>query len=167
MHRRDRLGKEEELIMRCMECGGTEFQSEKISHLLDGLVRVPATQHTCQSCGDQSVEIGDFETLYHAIANEFVRQQQRLAPTQMRWLRKYMGFSGHDFAARLGIQRETLSNWENGHRDAPLSADLAIRFMVAMGEKFTDYAPKDQAPTIDLSGGIEFHKNSASRWVRA
>jgi transcriptional regulator with XRE-family HTH domain len=58
----------------------------------------------------------------------------------VRYLRKYLGWSGADFAAHMGATRETVSRWETG--DAPIgpTADRLLRLMVVTKTPVDDYS---------------------------
>lgn len=81
----------------------------------------------CSVCGRQSAEIPAIAELFSAIARAVVRKRQTLTGADIKFLRKQMGMKTADFAAAIGVARESVSRWENGHKDPQESADRLIR----------------------------------------
>lgn len=154
-------------MKKCIECGNRSFETSTVDHDVDVLVRVQAQQHTCTECGEVYVDIPDLERLYHSVAQSFARQRERLAPEQIKWLRKFIGFSGQDFAERVDVARETVSQWENGHSTMNYAAEVLLRVMAANGDVFKDYEPEPSEPKVITFNPIPFHANSRGEWVRA
>src|SRR5690606_8452585 len=75
------------------------------------LVGVPARK--CRECGCVRVRIPGIEGLHRTLALTVLRKQSRLTGAEVRFLRKYIGLSGADFARRVGAEPETISRWEN------------------------------------------------------
>ena len=50
---------------------------------------------------------------------------------EIRFLRKYLGWSTADFASRMGTARETVSRWESGAVPMGSQADRLLRLLVA------------------------------------
>jgi transcriptional regulator with XRE-family HTH domain len=63
-----------------------------------------------------------------------------LAPIEIKFLRKYLGWSGADFAAHMGSKPETISRWENGKLAMNAAADRLLRTMVAMRAPVQSYS---------------------------
>ena len=59
---------------------------------------------------------------------------------ELRLIRGHLGLEGTDFAALLGIARETLSRWENGHESVGPQADRLVRVVVAQVKGIKDFA---------------------------
>ena len=93
----------------------------------------------CQACGEWSVAIPRIDELHTAIAHAVVSKRTLLVPEEIRFLRKYLGWSGSDFAAHMGTTPESVSRWENGRLAMSLPADRALRLMVAVREPIQDY----------------------------
>jgi len=68
----------------------------------------------CRHCGEHEAIIPKIEPLHRIIAVTLARKVPRLAPEEIRFLRKHLGWSGGEFAAHLGVSAETVSRWENG-----------------------------------------------------
>lgn len=60
-------------------------------------------------------------------------------------MRKYLGWSGVDFATHIGVKPETVSRWENGREPIGPVADRLLRTLVLLGQPIRDYPPDDLA----------------------
>jgi putative zinc finger/helix-turn-helix YgiT family protein len=94
----------------------------------------------CNGCGDYELVIPKIEQLHRLIAHTIIRKQASLVGEEVRFLRKYLGWSGADFAAHMGAKPETVSRWENGKLTMSPQADRLLRIMVAMGEPEKGYS---------------------------
>jgi putative zinc finger/helix-turn-helix YgiT family protein len=93
----------------------------------------------CPGCGETAVSIPAVEQLHLAIASVLVSKPQRLAPPEIRFLRKYLGLSGVDFAAHMGVTPESVSRWENGAMEMSTTAERLLRHLVARQAPLDDY----------------------------
>lgn len=132
-------------MTRCVECGGaTKTKREKEYRyaecglptiLLENAVDVV----TCTKCGETYTGIPAIEGLHRAIASGLIRKKKRLAGAEIRFLRKSLGWSGADFARRMGTTPETVSRWENGKAPMSAQADRLLRVLVAREAPVRDY----------------------------
>ena len=60
-------------------------------------------------CGEHEVAIPRIEDLHRTIAQAVIAKRERLTPAEIRFLRKFLGWSGADFAAHVGTTPETVS----------------------------------------------------------
>jgi putative zinc finger/helix-turn-helix YgiT family protein len=95
--------------------------------------------HRCPECGEEEVGIPNIEGLHRALADLVIRKRARLAPPEIRFLRKYLGLAGSDFAERIGVDSTTVSKWENGAQPMGTTADRLLRLMVAHGKPVAEY----------------------------
>ena len=110
------------------------------------------TIRRCAGCGAISVSIPKIEELHRAIARVLILKPTSLAPVEIKFLRKYLGWSGADFAAHMGGKLETISRWENGKLAMSAAADRLLRTMVAMRAPVQSYSLdvlKDITPKKD------------------
>ena len=100
---------------------------------------------TCPECGEREVAIPRVEMLHRMIARNIIKSQAVLSPEEIRYLRKWLGYSSTDFALVMGVRPETVSRWENTDAAFPMAstADKLLRVLVATRE------PVDKYP-IDL-----------------
>jgi putative zinc finger/helix-turn-helix YgiT family protein len=85
----------------------------------------------CPKCGATSVTIPAIEELHRMMARALTRKRARLAPPEIRFLRKYLGWSGADFARHMGSTPETVSRWEHGTTPMGPASDRLLRMFVA------------------------------------
>ena len=131
-------------MTRCAECGGpVKTRREKHYRYAEcGLPNVIVDGievSECQRCGETYTGIPAIEGLHRAIAAAVIYKKGRLAPEEIKFLRKSLGWSGVDFAKRMGTTPETVSRWEN--RKAPMgsAADRLLRLLVAKETPVTEY----------------------------
>jgi putative zinc finger/helix-turn-helix YgiT family protein len=133
-------------MTQCLACGGpTKTRQEKQYRytecglpnvFIDDAVRVT----TCERCGETYTSIPAIEQLHREIAAAVIRKRGRLAPAEIRFLRKYLGWSGADFAKRTGTKPETVSRWENGRAAMGPQADRLLRLLVARETPVMEYS---------------------------
>ncbi len=120
--------------MKCLNCGHTmATRRENVKYDasgLHGVTLVGVEVNRCANCGDYQVAIPHIAELHRVMANSVVRKPTRLTPAEIRFLRKSLGWSGHDFADHMGVTIETVSRWENGKTAMGPQADRLLRLMV-------------------------------------
>jgi len=135
-------------MKKCRACREGELEITRKNHRytesgLSNVVLQDVEVRSCPLCGDQQVVLPRVTDLHRAIALAVVRTNARLSGEEVRFLRKYMGFSGTDFAARMGVDPSTVSRWENGHEPIGSLADRLLRLMVVRDRPVEEY-PIDQ-----------------------
>lgn len=132
-------------MTKCVECGGpVKTRREKHYRYVEcGLPNVIVDGievSECPRCGETYTGIPAVEGLHRTIAAAVIYKKGRLAPEEIKFLRKSLGWSGVDFAKRMGTTPETVSRWEN--RKAPMgpAADRLLRLLVAKETPVTEYA---------------------------
>ncbi len=130
--------------MKCVICGSSmkTTKSKAFHYTMSGLSRIylnGVAIHHC-SCGEEEVEIPNIEELHNLLASKIACRESKLIPEEIRFLRSHLGFSGADFARKIGTTHNTVSRWENGKRPMPETEEKMLRLMVlTMKEPFTDY----------------------------
>lgn len=129
--------------MRCITCG-TQIKARRENYRYEasGLpyVTLKAVEVSrCPKCGETEVAIPAIEDLHRVIAAALIRKRGRLAPPEIRFLRKYLGWSGADFARHTGTTPETVSRWEHGTMPMGPAADRLLRLLVATKAPVSDY----------------------------
>jgi putative zinc finger/helix-turn-helix YgiT family protein len=142
----------EKIAMTCLECGGAMRTRREIVPFdkpigLPG-VRLSTCVARCRNCGAFEVRLPDLEGLHRAIARALVTKKARLAPTEIRFLRKVLGWSGADFAEHVGTSAETVSRWETGATPMGPQADRLLRLMVLTTDPVSDYRKLDLLKTV-------------------
>jgi putative zinc finger/helix-turn-helix YgiT family protein len=133
----------EEVEMKCDICGA-QMKSGRENYRytacgLDSVTLMNVEVRRCPECGEYEVEIPRFDELHRLIAQTVASKKERLTPQEIRFLRKYLGFSGVDFAATLDVTPETVSRWENGKKQMSPVAERALRLMVFVREPIAEY----------------------------
>ena len=140
--------------MKCLNCGHemtTGRENVPYDRALPGVTLVDVEVSRCPNCGEHEVAIPNLTGLHQTLANMFVRKSSRLTGAEVRFLRKYLGFSGADFAAAIGSDPATISKWETGKERMSRHMELLLRVLVRYGVRYHDYpfaeVAKDEAPS--------------------
>ncbi len=131
--------------MKCAQCGST-LKSTRDTHRytesgLSNVTLLNVEMRNCQECGEREVVIPRIEELHRLIARTVALEPARLSAEQIRFLRKWLGWSAADFALMMGVRPETVSRWEgNGAGyQMPPTAERLLRLMVANQEPTQRY----------------------------
>jgi putative zinc finger/helix-turn-helix YgiT family protein len=108
---------------------------------LPNVVLVGVEVRRCPKCGESMVAIPHIEELHRALAMTLIRQAGRFTPSEIRFLRKWLGWSGIDFANHMGVAPETVSRWESVDNPKPMggTAERLLRLAVAHGQPIDEY----------------------------
>jgi len=130
--------------MTCDQCGGaTTTERENFLYTASGLPNVTLVGVEvvrCPQCGGFEVAIPRIEELHRVIAQAVVRKPAPLTAAEVRFLRKWLGWSGVDFAAHMGVTPETVSRWETDAQPPGSAAERALRLMVVTRAPVQDYS---------------------------
>lgn len=129
--------------MKCDSCG-SQMKSGRENYLytacgLDSVTLLNVEVRRCPECGEYEAAIPRMDELHRLIAQEVASKGPRLTPQEVRFLRKYLGFSGVDFAATLDVTPETVSRWETGKKQMSSVAERALRLMVFVRDPISEY----------------------------
>ena len=129
--------------MKCLNCGATmKTRREDVEYGDAGLpdvTLVGVEVSRCPKCGEFEIAVPRIEELHRAIAFAVVEQRPRLTGREVRFLRKYLGYSGQDFAATIGVDPATVSRWENEKEPIGPTADRLLRLMVLRQKPLEEY----------------------------
>lgn len=150
--------------MKCLQCR-TQMQSTRENYRWDAsgmpnVVLVDVEIRRCPACGEHTVMIPRMEELNRSLAMTLIAQPGRLPPQEIRFLRKWLGWSGQDFARHFGVTATTVSRWESIDDPSPMggTAERLLRLSVAHGQPACEYpvsrlAELDEtAPPLKLIG---------------
>lgn len=129
--------------MRCTECGrAMKTRRENYRYDASGLpVTLAGVEVSrCPKCGAHEVAIPRIEELHRVIALAVISKSGRLAPPEIRYLRKFLDWSGAEFARHVGVDVATVSRWENGQQSMGPVADRLLRMIVACGQPERAYS---------------------------
>ncbi len=140
--------------MRCPSCG-----SKMISRVLPeydvgptiGLPHVfvlnlPALVCSSSSCEDVLLRGPMLEALSTAALRDVLTHSSELGGVEVRFLRKAVGLTQAELAARLGITRETVARWESKGEQLGGPESIAVRAVVGA----TDGSPVRAQPVETL-----------------
>jgi putative zinc finger/helix-turn-helix YgiT family protein len=138
--------------MKCVECGSTGVETRRENHRyrscgLDNVTLVGIQVNHCRECGQNEYVIPHIEQLHSALAHVIATKSEQLVPQEIRFLRKYLGFSSADFANALAVRPETISRWEKSDSIRPMNKGLErlLRLMVLNERPAMRFAPKQVA----------------------
>lgn len=128
--------------MKCMQCGSPmKTARENFRYGQSGLpvtlLGVAVTR--CRKCGEFEVAIPRIEQLHRVIAMAIIGKRARLTPAEIRFLRKFLGWAGTDFARHMGVTAGAVSRWENDREPMGPVADRLLRLVVAHATAGADY----------------------------
>ncbi|MGH7271546.1 MAG: type II TA system antitoxin MqsA family protein, partial [Polyangiaceae bacterium] len=121
----------------------------------------------CKTCGEHEVVLPRIEQLHRTIALAVIGKHARLTAAEVRYLRKYLGWSGADFARRMGVTPESVSRWENDREQMSAVADRLLRLMVATKAPVTEYPLDSLADLEDEPAPVRLRVESAKGAWRA
>jgi putative transcriptional regulator len=130
---------------KCRNCGKAEMTATTETYLysesgLSNVVLVGVEVRRCPSCGHHELVLPRVIELHRTIAYALIRKHSRFSGSEVRYLRKYLGWSGVDFARHVGVDPSTVSNWENDKDPIGATSDRLLRLMVAHGSPVEDYS---------------------------
>jgi DNA-binding transcriptional regulator YiaG len=124
---------------------------------LPRVVLVGVEVRRCPSCGHNELVLPRVTELHRSIAHAVIHKPARLSGLEVRYLRKYLGWSGADLARHAGVEPSTVSNWETDKDPIGMSSDRLLRLMVVHGAAIRDYSLDElvkiedkQAPPIEV-----------------
>lgn len=156
--------------MKCDMCGA-QMKSGRENYLydesgLDSVTLMNVEVRRCPECGEYEVDIPNIDALHRLIARGVASKGSRLVPQEIRFLRKYLGFSGADFAKTLDVTPETVSRWETGKKQMSPVAERALRLMIFVRDPIEEY-PLEKLAEIAQGEATPLRmkvRESRSRW---
>lgn len=156
--------------MKCDSCGA-RMKSARENYRydecgLDSVTLMDVEVRRCPECGEYEVDIPRMDELHRLIAQMVASKSPRLTAQEVRFLRKYLGFSGVDFAATLDVTPETVSRWENGKKQMSPVAERALRLMVFVRDPIDEY-PLEKLAEIAQGEAVPLRiklRESRARW---
>jgi len=114
--------------------------------------------YTCSHCDEEEIVIPNLEQLHTVIAKVVASQKSRLLPTEVRFLRSHLGWSGVEFAKNFAVTPESVSRWENGKEQMSLTSERFLRTLI-----LSEYGPFRNYTKNLSSYGSEKTKKSHKR----
>jgi transcriptional regulator with XRE-family HTH domain len=83
----------------------------------------------CDKCGSSAPLLSKIGNLMQVIATALVLKPSQLTGKEIRFLRKYIGFTGEQFGKKLGLTKEHVSRIENGKHPVGPQTDRLVRYL--------------------------------------
>ena len=118
--------------MICPNCGRTPafvlggYQYRESG--LDNVMLNNAGMFRC-SCGEEYIQLPGMAEVHDQIALSLLRKKSLLKGNEVRFLRKWLRLTSEDMALLFGVNRVSVSRWEN--RGITPAMDRAVRLFVA------------------------------------
>jgi putative zinc finger/helix-turn-helix YgiT family protein len=130
---------------KCRTCGRGQLSARTETYLykesgLPNVVLVGVEVRRCASCGHHELVLPRVAELHRTIAQGVIHKRARLSGAEVRFLRKFLAWSGVELARHVGVDPSTVSNWETDKDPIGSASDRLLRLMVAHGAPLTEYA---------------------------
>jgi len=117
--------------VHCSDCG-SEAKIERGTYRfkesgLDNVVLKGIEIVRCPECGNEDPIIPNMEGMLRTLAFALIKSKLPLSGPAVRYLRKYVGMTGEQFARMLHTDKTTVSKWETGSAAIGSKSDLLIR----------------------------------------
>jgi putative zinc finger/helix-turn-helix YgiT family protein len=119
----------------------------------------------CGDCDEEEIGFPAIEGMHKTIANALARKPGRLTPSEIRFLRTYLGHSSADFAGLMAVKPETVSRWErkDGRYPMKTSHERALRVLAILGGRVRSYR-LEQTGIENRANDVLFLDESGGRW---
>ena len=136
-----------EVVSQCSDCGSEALVERGTYRFresgLDNVVLKGIEIIKCSACGNEEPILPNLDGLLRVIAVAIVTNRLPLTGAEVRYLRKYLGMSGDQFARILHTDKSTLSKWETGAVNIGSKSDLLIRSVALnLGRGLSDEAER-------------------------
>lgn len=157
--------------MNCPNCEKSEMAETRENYHyqecgLSNVTLADIVVRKCPVCGNVMPRIPSIEGLHDAIAHALVNKSERLLAQEIVFLRKYLGWSGSDFAKNMHCDRSQISKWEHG-KEMSKPYELLLREMVASGKKIEDYQRHEAAREKKFKARALLMQLKESSWKEA
>lgn len=128
---------------KCPVCASDDIRIEAGTHHflesgLDNVFLANVEKLVCNKCGEEIVFIPSSTQLMQCIAEYIITSPSPLTGAEIRFLRKNLHLKVAELAKLLGVDRVTVSRWENGHLRPTSPADRLIRVVYGMRAKVSE-----------------------------
>ena len=159
--------------MKCSIC--TNKQNLKVKTLskyrykecgLDNVILCNIKTSVCNKCGEVYYHFMDIEELHKLIAYYLVKKVELLTGREIKFLRKYLGYSASTFSKLIGYEAEHLSRLENEKAKIQKIFDRLVRSLVleqipGCDDNLHNLFLEDKLIKIKW---LEFHLSSNKLW---
>jgi putative zinc finger/helix-turn-helix YgiT family protein len=133
----------------CPRCFAPLGEGKRQTYPYPGLPQVEirdVEMFQCARCGEQVVRFENMIELHREIAAGIIQKAASLTGREVRFLRQLIGQTGAQFAATMGVDRSTVSRWEN---DALAIGQQSDRLLRSLAVHKLDAEPSDDVK-LDL-----------------
>ncbi len=130
--------------MKCLSCGAEMLPPEAGNAeypvgMPVFLIGVPIHRCSNPDCDEEEVEIPHIGELHRRLVEAVASKPDRLAPVEITFLRKSLGWSGQDLAHRFQTTPVTVSRWEHGRSAMNRQAELLLRLLAVCLPPIEEY----------------------------
>lgn len=153
----------------CMQCGAEmhsaieNYRGRADEFGLD-VVLCGIEVRRCPECGEDEIVIPQMDDLMRVLTHAVAKKPSRLLPTEVRFLRKSLGWSGRELADRMAVDKATVSRWETGAQPMSTTAERFLRVLALTDEPITDYSMLEQMGTEEAVGVDLFRLSHDNGW---
>lgn len=139
--------------MICNNCGKTMKKVKKTYSYsesgLDNIMLANTQVYICE-CGEELPIISHVESLHRVIAFELIKSKNHLSGKEARFIRKQLGMKAIQLAEILGVDKVTVSRWENDNNAIGNANDRLIRllYLTKMAEELRQIIPTETLTEI-------------------
>jgi DNA-binding transcriptional regulator YiaG len=124
-----RFASNDPVIRKCYVCAGEmEGRHQNYAYKecgLDNVVLLDVLVFNCK-CGEIAAQIPAMAVLHQIIAGEILKKPTLICGEEIRYMRKFVGYSAAEFADIIGSTKISVSRWENGAKITP-NTDRLLR----------------------------------------
>jgi putative zinc finger/helix-turn-helix YgiT family protein len=128
---------------QCPNCGSHNAVTYRGQHHfqesgLDNVTLLNVEVQKCEDCKERIVSVPQAKQLLSLIGERIILKPTTLSGPEIRFLRKNIFLKTEEFAHILGVARQTVSRWENGHSNPVKPEDRLIRLVYSEYAKIGD-----------------------------
>jgi len=124
-------------IKKCPQCGEAEMKKKVIDHYhflesgLDNVFLLKPEIAVCPRCGEEILMLPEPSKLLECLGKAIIMAPGALSAREIKFIRKNLFLKGNEFADLLGVNRGTVSRWENDEKSPEPPTDRLIRMIYA------------------------------------
>jgi putative zinc finger/helix-turn-helix YgiT family protein len=128
---------------------------------LDNIILGDTPMYICE-CGEEMPIISHIESLNRVIAFELIKLKNHLTGKEARFIRKQLGMKAVQLAEILGVDKVTVSRWENDNNPIGNANDRLIRllYLTKMAEELKQMVPIETLTEIMSNISSSLRKSS-------
>ena len=118
--------------MKCIECNKKMTSKREVYRYTEsGLnnVYLETDVHRCVKCKESVVDIPNIYGLHEMIAEDLIKKPYLLKGKEIRYIRKFMHLKAVELAKIIGVDKVTVSRWENDAAQISVANDKLLRLI--------------------------------------